>query len=1004
VPVLWYQLEPDDADVATLFYHLRAAGQRTRGGGPQPPIPLFTREFQPGLRSFARQFFQRLYGRLPPRFVLVFDDYHEVPEKSALHDIVGLAATELPPGSRLFILSRAYPPASLARLRSGKAIELVEWSDLQLSLREATAIARRGRGPRLPARAIRALHRETDGWVAGLVLGLEGGAVEEAGATRARSREAVFDYFAGEILRTESKRVQTVLLETAFVSPMSASFAEALTGSAEARRVLERLSRRNYFTQRYLEHELVYRYHPLFRDFLLARAEATFSPKRLMALRRHAARLLQDHHRAQDAVDLLRDAQAWGELASLIRTEAPPLVSHGRTATLDDWLNQVPDHVVASNGWLLHWRGMTHLPSNLVASRGHFERAFRLFDEGHDALGMGHAWCGIVESILYEWKDFALLDPWLARLDSVVERTAALNDRDLDARLAFTVFGALMFRRPQDRRMDAWTERALALALETDNISQRVMACSHLVHYQFWKGDHRRGQEIIDRVSRSPQLRDAAPLTRINWKLTEAINHWHHAEPDACLAAVAAGLREAEATDVHLWNCLLHAQAVYATLSAGRFAEGRAFLQQMGSALQGTRALDVSHYHYLAAWESLLRRDLPGARQHAETALTLAHQSGTPFPEGLASIAVADIAWELQETEKAQRHLNRARQIARAMNSSELQFLVSLTDARFAFDAEHEATGIRSLRAALVLGRERGYVNMPWWRAPMMAALCVKALEAGIEVEYVRTLVRKRDLAPDAPPLEIEEWPWPIKVYTLREFQLERDGSPVRFPRKVQQRPLDLLKALVAFGGREVPAHQITDALWPDADADTSRQTLEITLHRLRHLLGRDHAVALHAGILSLDPRVCWVDTRAFEHGLDTAAAAVRAGDIPAAVRFAERARELYRAPFLACVGEAPWALRLRERLRNRLLRALETLAHQYEALGRAEAAVESYERVLEIEDLAEEFYQQLMKCHVRHGQRADALAVYQRCCRALAGHGLTPSATTEAIRAAISG
>ena len=56
--------------------------------------------------------------------------------------------------------------------------------------------------------------------------------------------------------------------------------------------------------------------------------------------------------------------------------------------------------------------------------------------QAHDALGMGHAWCGIVESILYEWKDFTLLDPWLARLDPVVEKTAALDDRHLDTRLA----------------------------------------------------------------------------------------------------------------------------------------------------------------------------------------------------------------------------------------------------------------------------------------------------------------------------------------------------------------------------------------------------------------------------------------------------------------------------------------------------------------------------------------------------------------------------------------
>ncbi|MEK7699811.1 MAG: hypothetical protein AAB332_05350, partial [Planctomycetota bacterium] len=46
-----------------------------------------------------------------------------------------------------------------------------------------------------------------------------------------------------------------------------------------------------------------------------------------------------------------------------------------------------------------------------------------------------------------------------------------------------------------------------------------------------------------------------------------------------------------------------------------------------------------------------------------------------------------------------------------------------------------------------------------------MARLCVEALEAGIETEYVRNLIRKRDLIPDSPPLGCENWPWPLKRY-----------------------------------------------------------------------------------------------------------------------------------------------------------------------------------------------------------------------------------------------
>lgn len=1006
VPLLWYQLEPDDADLATFFYHLRAAGQRAGPGSFGSKLPLFTRDFQPGLRSFARHFFQRLYQRLPPRFVLVFDDYHEVPEDAALHDLLGIAAAELPAHSRIFILSRTDPPAALARLRASAATQLVEWRDLRLTLSEATAIVRSRGGLRLPIRTVRELHRRTDGWVAGLVLQLEQ-AVRHAGSTSnavEESREAVFDYFAGEILRTESEQAQAVIIETAFVSPISAPAATRLTGSPQAPRILERLSRRNYFTEKRPGHEPVYRYHPLFREFLLARARASLSPARLRTLQQRAAQVLAAAGRGSEAAVLLRDAEDWHELTQLIVARAPSLAAQGRTRTIEGWLGYLPSHFFASEPWLQYWRGITRLPVAPDSSRQDFERAFQLFNERRDAIGALLAWCGIVESVLYAWSDFTLLDPFIERLDTVSQQLPAAGDRAIEARVAFAALGSLLFRRPDHPDIDVWTERALSLAFQTEDISQRVAAASHVVHYRYWMGDLARAQQIIDRLNRLPALRRAAPLIRINWRWMEAVNEWHLANIEPCLRAVALALNEARTTGVHLWDCNILAQGVYATLSDGRLDDGRKYLHLMRAALDDTRTLDVSHYHYLAAWEGALRHDLVAAKQHGETAAKLAVQAGTPFPEGLARTSMAQICFELGAVEEAQGHLERAADIARRMRSSMLLFLVLLTRARLLFETQQEPEATDALRHAMALGRQQRYVNTPWWRASLMAPLCVKALEMDIEVPYVQALVRRRGLVPDTPPFELANWPWPVRIHALDGFRLERDGEAVRFKRKSQQRPLELLKALIAFGGREVPAVQVTDALWPEAEGDAAQQALTATLHRLRQLLGHEHAVTLQRRALTLDPRLCWIDVWAFEGALDQGAATARAGDAARAMPIYERAVASYHSPFLHSDGQVPWAQSTRERLRNRLLRALEALANLYEASGRAGAAITTYERAIEIEDLAEQFYQQLMRCHLRRGQRADALAVYERCRRALAVHGLTPSPDSEAIHRAILG
>ena len=205
------------------------------------------------------------------------------------------------------------------------------------------------------------------------------------------------------------------------------------------------------------------------------------------------------------------------------------------------------------------------------------------------------------------------------------------------------------------------------------------------------------------------------------------------------------------------------------------------------------------------------------------------------------------------------------------MGSAYVEFMARLTEAQLCLDGGQEADGLQALAIAMALGRARGYVNSHVWIPAVMAGLCARALEAGIEEDYVRGLVQKRGLVPESPPVEVEAWPWPIRIFTLGRFEVMRDGEPVRFARKVQRKPLALLKALIALGGRSVREEPVMDALWPDAEGDAARVALASALHRLRGLLGREQAVLRQEGQLSLDARLCWVDVWAVERLLGRA-------------------------------------------------------------------------------------------------------------------------------------
>lgn len=116
----------------------------------------------------------------------------------------------------------------------------------------------------------------------------------------------------------------------------------------------------------------------------------------------------------------------------------------------------------------------------------------------------------------------------------------------------------------------------------------------------------------------------------------------------------------------------------------------------------------------------------------------------------------------------------------------------------------------------------------------------------------------------------------------------------------------------------------------------------------------------------------------------------------------AQRAVTLYRGPFSG-TEETEWSLSSPERLRAKFLGGVGLLGRACEARQQWAEAIVLYQQGLHADDLAEEFYQRLMVCHDRLGQRGEALSAYNRCKKTLAAHlGVVPSEQTEAILASV--
>ena len=273
-----------------------------------------------------------------------------------------------------------------------------------------------------------------------------------------------------------------------------------------------------------------------------------------------------------------------------------------------------------------------------------------------------------------------------------------------------------------------------------------------------------------------------------------------------------------------------------------------------------------------------------------------------------------------------------------------------------------------------------------------VAELCNEALGVDIAVESAHRLLQRYRLPP--PAKAGRAWPWSFKVHVLGHFRLLKDGAPIRFSRRTQRKPLELLQALIAFGGTEVGAGALTDALWPDSEGDAGYHALESALYRLRQLLGAPDAVRMAGSKLSLDRRQFWVDMWELERELQSGAPSCA----EAGARLA-RTRQLYEGHFLEHESEKPWALKTRQALRDRFLRNVREAARACEARRRWHEAARAYQTGLELDPLAEDLYRGLMVCHRELGDHSEALHAYRRCRELLTRLlGVPPNAKTQAI------
>lgn len=214
-----------------------------------------------------------------------------------------------------------------------------------------------------------------------------------------------------------------------------------------------------------------------------------------------------------------------------------------------------------------------------------------------------------------------------------------------------------------------------------------------------------------------------------------------------------------------------------------------------------------------------------------------------------------------------------------------------------------------------------------------------------------------------------------LQIDLLGPPTLRWQGAAISLPRRQTRALLYRLAA----AAHPVPRDELGFLFWPDSPESVARRNLTVVLTQLRSTLPQPDLIVAVEHTLALNPSYVQIDTARATVMLAQSSNSLQTADMAAAL-------QLYRGPFLQgfslpdAVEFQTWVEQERQIWERTYLEGLATLVERYAANGDYAAALEAAQRILAIDELAEETHRRVIELYTAAGDRSAALRQFERC------------------------
>jgi LuxR family maltose regulon positive regulatory protein len=290
---------------------------------------------------------QSLLAQRSGDLLVVVDDVHHAQDAACLGLIDTLLAA-CAPGVHWVLSGRCVPALNLPAWRLRDQLEVLDGGDLAFDAAQVVQLGRKLMAEPLSRAQAERLLATTQGWTAGVKLGLlalaarpdEPGGLDAALADVDGGHVDMAAYLHREVLSEQEPALQEFLVSTSVVDAMTGELCDALLGRDGSQAVLEKLERSQLFVTAQDSHGLAFCYHPLFLGFLRGRLAA--DPARQRALNARASHWFAAQLRFAEALaHAFRSGEpAW--CAELVERAAARWLQSGDIAEVVHWSGRLP--------------------------------------------------------------------------------------------------------------------------------------------------------------------------------------------------------------------------------------------------------------------------------------------------------------------------------------------------------------------------------------------------------------------------------------------------------------------------------------------------------------------------------------------------------------------------------------------------------------------------------------------------------------------------------------